>query len=105
MFLGVAMSHDDLNHPKQTKAVALAYEKSALAPRIVGQGEGYVAEAILAKAAELGIPTRVEPELVEFLMQLKLNELIPPQLYAAVAEVLAWAHDVDEKIPNREKIN
>lgn len=92
------MSHDDLNHPKQMKAVALAYEKTALAPRVVGQGEGYMAEAILAKAAELGIPTRVEPELVEFLMQLKLNELIPPQLYAAIAEVLAWAHTVDEKI-------
>lgn len=92
------MTHDDSNQPKQMKAVALAYEKSALAPRVVGQGEGYVAEAILAKAAELGIPTRVEPELVEFLMQLKLNELIPPQLYAAIAEVLAWAHEVDEKM-------
>lgn len=92
------MTQDDSNHPKQMKAVALAYEKSALAPRVVGQGEGYVAEAILAKAAELGIPTRVEPELVEFLMQLKLNELIPPQLYAAIAEVLAWAHEVDEKM-------
>ncbi len=92
------MNHDDSNHPKQMKAVALAYEKSAMAPRVVGQGEGYLAEAILAKAAELGIPTRVEPELVEFLMQLKLNELIPPQLYAAIAEVLAWAHTVDEKM-------
>jgi flagellar biosynthesis protein len=95
------MSHDDMNQGKPIKAVALAYEKSALAPRIVGQGEGYVAEAILAKAAELGIPTRVEPELVEFLMQLKLNELIPPQLYAAVAEVLAWAHQVDEKLSDK----
>jgi flagellar biosynthesis protein len=97
------MSHDDAPQSKPMKAVALAYEKTALAPRIVGQGEGYVAEAILAKAAELGIPTRVEPELVEFLMQLKLNELIPPQLYAAVAEVLAWAHQVDEKITDKNK--
>lgn len=96
------MSHDDLTQPKQMKAVALAYEKTALAPRIVGQGEGYVAEAILAKAAELGIPTRVEPELVEFLMQLKLNDLIPPQLYAAIAEVLAWAHEVDEQLPRQK---
>lgn len=98
MLMEVIMTHDDSNHPKQMKAVALAYEKSALAPRVVGQGEGYVAEAILAKAAELGIPTRVEPELVEFLMQLKLNELIPPQLYAAIAEVLAWAHEVDDQL-------
>ena len=51
----------------------------------------------MAKAKEFGIPTRTEPELVEFLMQLKLNELVPPKLYAAVAEVLAWAYEVDGK--------
>lgn len=80
------------------KAVALAYEINSVAPRITGQGEGYVAEAILAKAEEFGIPTRTEPELVEFLMQLKLNDLVPPKLYAAVAEVLAWAYEIDGKV-------
>jgi len=35
--------------------------------------------------------------LVELLVQLDLNQLIPPQLYAAVAEVLAWAYQVDGK--------
>ena len=82
---------------KIRKAVALAYEANSAAPRITGQGEGFVAEAILAKAKEFGIPTRAEPELVEFLMQLKLNELVPPKLYAAVAEVLAWAYEIDGK--------
>ena len=82
---------------KIRKAVALAYEVNSAAPRITGQGEGFVAEAILAKAKEFGIPTRAEPELVEFLMQLKLNELVPPKLYAAVAEVLAWAYEIDGK--------
>ena len=52
---------------------------------------------ILAKAKEFGIPTRNEPELVEFLMQLKLNDVVPPDLYAAVAEVLAWAYEIDGK--------
>jgi flagellar biosynthesis protein len=57
----------------------------------------------LAKAKEMGIPTRSEPELVEFLMQLKLNDLVPPKLYAAVAEVLAWAYELDGKVvPNPE---
>ena len=88
---------------KTRKAVALAYEINSAAPRITGQGEGFVADAILAKAKEMGIPTRTEPELVEFLMQLKLNELVPPKLYAAVAEVLAWAYDVDGKeVPKSE---
>ena len=90
---------------KTRKAVALAYEINSAAPRITGQGEGFVADAILAKAKEMGIPTRTEPELVEFLMQLKLNELVPPKLYAAVAEVLAWAYELDGKvIPKPENI-
>ena len=64
-----------------------------------------MAEAILAKAEEFGIPTRIEPELVEFLMQLKLNELVPPKLYAAVAEVLAWAYEIDgKKVPSPDNI-
>jgi flagellar biosynthesis protein len=82
---------------KILKAVALKYEMNSAAPLIIGQGEGFIAEAILAKANELGIPTKIEPELVEFLMQLKLNELVPPKLYAAVAEVLAWAYELDGK--------
>ena len=95
-----------MNEKKIRKAVALAYEINGAAPRITGQGEGFVADAILAKAKEFGIPTRTEPELVECLMQLKLNELVPPKLYAAAAEVLAWAYEVDGKtIPNPNKIN
>jgi len=90
---------------KTRKAVALAYEINSAAPRITGQGEGFVADAILAKAKEMGIPTRTEPELVEFLMQLKLNELVPPKLYAAVAEVLAWAYELDGKtVPNPNNV-
>jgi flagellar biosynthesis protein len=90
-----------MDEKKIRKAVALAYEVNSAAPRITGQGEGFVAEAILARAKEFGIPTKTEPELVEFLMQLKLNELVPPKLYAAVAEVLAWAYEVYVKsVPN-----
>lgn len=91
-----------MDNNKIRKAVALAYEVNGAAPKITGQGEGFIAEAILAKAKEFGIPTRTEPELVEFLMQLKLNELVPPKLYAAVAEVLAWAYEIDGKVIKRE---
>lgn len=90
-----------MDDKKIRKAVALTYEINSAAPRITGQGEGFVADAILAKAKEMGIPTRTEPELVEFLMQLKLNELVPPKLYAAVAEVLAWAYEEDGKQVSR----
>ena len=81
------------NQPnKVLKAVALKYELNTSAPRVTGQGEGYVAEAILAKAKEFGIPTRNEPELVEFLMQLKLNDVLPPYLYASLSYVLSLSY-------------
>jgi flagellar biosynthesis protein len=83
------------------KAVALKYEMNSAAPRVTGQGEGYVAQAILDKAKQMGIPTKVEPELVEFLMQVKLNDIVPPKLYAAVAEVLAWAYNIDGKLAEK----
>ena len=87
---------------KTLKVVALKYEVNSAAPKLIGQGEGFIAEAILAKAQEMGIPTRIEPELVEFLMQLKLNDLVPPKLYGAVAEVLAWAYEIDNKIAKKD---
>jgi flagellar biosynthesis protein len=97
----MAFNHSDPNRKfarPGLKAVALKYEMSSAAPRVTGQGEGYVAQAILDKAAEMGIPTKVEPELVEFLMQVRLNDVIPPALYSAVAEVLAWAYKVDQSV-------
>jgi flagellar biosynthesis protein len=79
----------------RTQAVALAYEAHAIAPKILAKGEGVVAEAILARAKEKGIPLRAEPELVSMLMQLELDDYIPPALYAAVAELLVWAYQIE----------
>jgi len=81
------------------RAVALHYEANAAAPRVVAKGQGFVAQTLLDRAAEAGIPVREAPELIELLMQLDLNELIPPALYAAVAEVLAWAYRLDRDAP------
>jgi len=81
---------------QKPQAVALAYETHAIAPRVLAKGEGLIAEAILARAKELGIPLKAEPELVSLLVQLELDDYVPPALYQAVAELLAWAYDVDE---------
>jgi flagellar biosynthesis protein len=77
------------------KAVALMYAQNSAAPRIVAKGAGFMAQVIEQRAKEHEIPVAIEPELVELLVQLDLNSLIPPELYAAVAEVLAWAFEVD----------
>lgn len=79
------------------QAVALGYQPGTPAPKVLSQGRGVVAEAILARAQELGIPTKTDPALVEFLMQLDVNTWVPPELFAAVAQVMAWAYEVDGK--------
>ena len=80
------------------QAVALGYKPGMPAPRILAQGRGELAQAILDRAKSLGIPTRTEPSLVAFLMELELNAWVPPELYAAIAQVLAWAHEEDKKL-------
>ena len=88
--------------PRQS-AVALAYRNGDAAPRVVAKGRGVTAEAIIARARECGIFVHESPELVSLLMQVDLDERIPPQLYVAVAELLAWLwrleHDADAHIP------
>lgn len=79
------------------QAVALGYQAGAPAPKILSQGRGALAQAIITRAQELGIPTKTDPSLVEFLMQLDVNTWVPPELFAAVAQVLAWAYEVDGK--------
>lgn len=83
------------HEPQQ--AVALGYQPGTPAPKVLSQGRGLMAQAIVDRARELGIPTRSEPALVEFLMQLDINAWVPPEMYAAVAQVLAWAYEVDGK--------
>jgi flagellar biosynthesis protein len=80
------------------QAVALGYQPDMPAPRILSQGRGEIAQVILDRAKALGIPTRSEPGLVAFLMELDINTWVPPELYAAVAQVLAWAYEVDGKL-------
>jgi flagellar biosynthesis protein len=80
------------------QAVAIGYKPGMSAPRVLAQGRGDLAQAILDRAKSLGIPTRTEPSLVAFLMELDLNAWVPPELFAAVAQVLAWAYEMDGKL-------
>ena len=76
-------------------AVALAYGPDDRAPRVVAKGRGLIADAIIAKARQHGVYVHESRELVSLLMQLDLDEHIPPQLYVAVAEVLAWIYRLE----------
>ena len=75
------------------RAVALKYNvEMDRAPRLVAQGRGEVAERILVLAREHGIPLHRDPDLVEALATLDLGDVIPENLYQAVAEVLAFIY-------------
>ncbi|SRR5690606_36971968 len=76
-------------------AVALRYAGDDDAPRVVAKGYGVLAETIMRTAREHGVYVHESPELVGLLMQVDLDARIPPQLYAAVAEVLAWLYELD----------
>ena len=76
-------------------AVAINYETSAGAPRIVAKGRGLVAEQIIARAKEHGVFVHESKELVALLMQVELDDHIPPALYRAVAELLAWLYHIE----------
>jgi flagellar biosynthesis protein len=54
-----------------------------------------LAEAIIERAKAAGVYVHESPELVSLLMQVDLDEHIPPELYLAVAEVLAWVYRLE----------
>ncbi|SBT07683.1 putative flagellar biosynthetic protein [Candidatus Accumulibacter aalborgensis] len=79
----------------QRNAIALAYSQTDAAPRVVAKGRGLMAEQIIARAHEHGIYVHESAEMVSLLMQVDLDQHIPPQLYLAVAELLAWLYRLE----------
>ena len=78
---------------KSPKAVALKYDgKKNRAPRVVARGRGAIAQKIMAVAKENHVPLYVDKNLVQILEALELETEIPPELYRAVAEVLAFIY-------------
>ena len=85
--------------PAPAKAVALRYDDGRDgAPRVVARGRGEVAERILAAAEKHGVPVREDADLLELLAVCDLDEEIPTELYAAVAELLAYLWRLNEEL-------
>lgn len=89
------MAQNNPNNPAR-EAIALAYRQTDAAPRVVAKGKGLVAEEIINKAREHGVFVHESPELVALLTQVDIDEHIPPQLYMAVAELLAWLYRIEQ---------
>ncbi len=88
---------------RQKSAAALKYRPGVEeAPILVAKGKGRVAEEIIRRAREANIPLQEDPVLVETLCRLEIGEPIPPELYQAVAEVLAFIISIDRKLGSRK---
>ena len=81
-------------------AVAVSYDESETAPRVVAKGYGKLADTIVRVARENGLYVHESSELVGLLMQVDLDSHIPPQLYLAVAELLAWLYRLESRSPS-----
>lgn len=76
-------------------AVALSHANTSKAPVVVAKGYGVVAESIMREAKANGLYVHESADLVRLLMQVNLDRQIPPQLYRAVAELMAWVHRLE----------
>jgi flagellar biosynthesis protein len=86
-----------MSRTHRRSAAALVYDsqRDDAAPRVVAKGYGLVADMIVQRAKEAGLYVHEAPEMVSLLMQVDLDTRIPPQLYQAVAELLAWLHRLE----------
>ena len=74
-------------------AVALRYDaEREAAPRVLAKGSGRLAQRIIDLAGERGIALHRDDDLVQVLASLEVDREIPPRLYLALAEVLAFLY-------------
>jgi flagellar biosynthesis protein len=86
-----------MSRKNRRSAAALVYDAQGgdMSPRVVAKGYGLLADMIVQRAKEAGLYVHEAPEMVSLLMQVDLDARIPPQLYQAVAELLAWLHRLE----------
>ena len=81
---------------KKKSAIALEYDPNDSAPRVVASGTGAIAEKIIEKAKEAKVPVHQDAKLADTLSRLEIGEMIPPELYEVVAEILVFVDAMDK---------
>jgi flagellar biosynthetic protein FlhB len=84
-------------------AVALRYDDSAMsAPRVVAKGADLLALKIRDIARENKVPVLEAPPLARALYtHAEIDQEVPPALFAAVAQVLAWVYQLRAAMAGR----
>lgn len=86
----------DIKNKKPKQAIALSYDPSDDAPKVVASGRGLLAEKIIEKAQEFDVPIHKDDKLADTLSRLEIGEMIPPELYEVVAEILIFVDSMDK---------
>ena len=81
---------------KIRQAVALEYNPAEDAPKVIASGRGIVAEKIIEKAKESDVPIHRDDKLADTLSRLEIGDMIPPELYEVVAEILVFVDSMDK---------
>ncbi len=84
-------------------AAALRYRGGQSAPVITAKGRGLVADEIVRRAGEHGVAVHVSNNLAALLMQVDIDRAIPPQLFQAVAQLLAWLYQLEGRVPAAQR--
>ena len=96
----------DKEKQKVKTAVALAYDPNEDgAPKVIASGRGILAEKIIEQAKDNKIPVHQDDKLADTLSKLEIGEMIPPELYEVVAEILIFVDAMDKiKAKDKKKI-
>jgi flagellar biosynthesis protein len=87
---------------KKNRAVSLKYQpESDSSPRVTAKGKGKIAEKIIKIAKEHDIYIHEDPDLIEVLSQLDINDEIPPDLYLIVAELLTFVYSLNKNMSQK----
>lgn len=87
---------ENKDNKKVQQAIALEYNPAEDAPRVIASGRGVLAEKIIQKAKESDVPIHRDDKLADTLSRLEIGEMIPPELYEVVAEVLIFVDAMDK---------
>lgn len=86
--------NNNKNTPKQ--AVALEYDPEDRAPKVIAMGRGALAERIIEQAKQSEVPVHRDDKLANTLSRLQIGDMIPPELYEVVAEILVFVDSMDK---------
>ena len=74
----------------------MEYDPSEDAPKVIASGRGLLAERIIERAKEAKVPIHQDSKLADTLARLEIGEMIPPELYEVVAEILVFVDAMDK---------